>query len=282
MSKPHEWHKISGCFTATEAAQYLTIGNFFNDKQTKYIELDLRRFISYYFIDDVSVTETALTGFPELAIQDTTLCPNRSIAFSLPDNPQIRYQWQDGTASSTYKISQPGVYSVTATAGPCMVTDTFRVTQEKPLRLPADTTLCRGTTLLLNPENPTAYTLRWSDGSTGPTLQVSQDGIYWTTSESPVCLQTDSIRVNILDCPGPIPNIFTPNDDGINDTFFIKDIDLVPWKLEIYNRWGSRVYQDETYKNNWKGEGLPGGLYYYSLSSNLLNKYYKGWVQIMR
>lgn len=282
MDKPREWHKISGCFTATEAAQYITIGNFFDDSQTSYVELDLRRLGAYYNIDDVLVTETNLTILPTLAIQDTTLCSGRNILLSLPHSSQINYRWQDGTTSSTYTIGQAGVYSVTAIAGPCVVTDTFRVKQEAALQLPADTTLCRGSTLVLNPINPTDNPLHWNDGSQGPALTVSQTGTYWVRTQSPTCSQVDSIWVTVADCPGNIPNVFTPNNDGINDTFFIDGITLLPWQLEIYNRWGNRVYRSDAYKNDWKGDGLPSGTYYYLLSSSGLQKQYKGWVQIIR
>lgn len=282
MDKPREWHKISGCFTASEAAQYLTIGNFFDDAQTAYIELDQRRLATYFFIDDISVIETGLSTLPTVNINDTTLCPNQKLTLSLPKNAQISYKWQDGTVSSTYTIRQPGIYSVTATTGPCVVTDTFNVSQEKVVRLPADTVLCRGTTLVLDPDNPTANSLKWSDGSKGLTLRVSESGTYWVISESSTCLQTDYIQVQVADCPGYIPNVFTPNDDGKNDTFFIEGVSLSPWKLEVYNRWGSQVYKNEAYQNDWEGEGLPTGTYYYHLSSSLLNKRFKGWVHIMR
>ncbi|WP_460912743.1 gliding motility-associated C-terminal domain-containing protein [Spirosoma areae] len=230
----------------------------------------------------MSVTETNLSSLPELAIQDTTLCPAKQIVLSLPNSPAIHYQWQDGTTLSTYTISQAGLYSVTATAGSCTVTDTFRVAQEVSFRLPADTTLCRGATFLIAPVSSAANNLHWSDGSQGPALSVSQEGIYWARSASPGCQQMDSVRVKMVDCPGTIPNVFTPDKDGINDTFSIPGITLTPWRLEIYNRWGSPVYQSDTYKNDWSGEGLPTGVYYYLLSSSVLQKQYKGWVQIMR
>ncbi|MFN3918255.1 MAG: gliding motility-associated C-terminal domain-containing protein [Flavobacteriales bacterium] len=66
-----------------------------------------------------------------------------------------------------------------------------------------------------------------------------------------------------------IPNIFSPNGDGINDVFFI--LGLMPEsKLEIFNRWGNLVYNSENYNNNWGGIGnnsekLSEGTYYFVL-----------------
>ena len=59
-----------------------------------------------------------------------------------------------------------------------------------------------------------------------------------------------------------IPNVFTPNGDGVNDLFKIKN--LMDWKsreLFIYNRWGEIVYYNVDYKNDWNGLRLADGVY---------------------
>ncbi|MBT1697830.1 gliding motility-associated C-terminal domain-containing protein [Fulvivirgaceae bacterium PWU4] len=81
-----------------------------------------------------------------------------------------------------------------------------------------------------------------------------------------------------------VPNIFTPNDDDINDVFFIRNLpqdDNTPVKLVITSRWGKSVYTTDKYKNNWKGEGAVDGVYFYQLkvgNAEPLN----GWVEILR
>ena len=67
-----------------------------------------------------------------------------------------------------------------------------------------------------------------------------------------------------------IPNVLTPNADGFNDTWFIKNIQLFPKNaVKIVNRWGDLVYQTNDYQNNWDGKysggNLPAGTYYYIL-----------------
>ncbi|WP_233166000.1 gliding motility-associated C-terminal domain-containing protein [Pedobacter sp. ASV12] len=63
-----------------------------------------------------------------------------------------------------------------------------------------------------------------------------------------------------------IPNVFTPNGDGNNDTFEIKGLELFAEnELVIVNRWGNEVYRASSYRNNWSGEGLNEGTYYYLL-----------------
>jgi gliding motility-associated-like protein len=76
-----------------------------------------------------------------------------------------------------------------------------------------------------------------------------------------------------------IPNIFTPNNDGVNDIFFIRnlpsDADLI-----ITNRWGKEVYTSRKYENNWGGGEIADGIYYYRI--NLIGESRTGWVEIMR
>ncbi len=61
--------------------------------------------------------------------------------------------------------------------------------------------------------------------------------------------------------PEPVvPNVLTPNGDGINDFWVIEN--LPPGTaVAIYNRWGQQVYFTENYTNNWGAEGLPAGNY---------------------
>ena len=60
-----------------------------------------------------------------------------------------------------------------------------------------------------------------------------------------------------------IPNVFTPNDDGKNDTFTIPGIEKYESEITILNRWGGTIYTSKGYKNDWKGDGLNEGTYYY-------------------
>ncbi|MBM3178651.1 MAG: gliding motility-associated C-terminal domain-containing protein [Bacteroidetes bacterium] len=73
-----------------------------------------------------------------------------------------------------------------------------------------------------------------------------------------------------------IPNIFTPNNDNINDAFVIRNLPRGSL-LTITNRWGIVVYESKDYKNDWKGMGLPDGVYYYLISGG---QKASGWVEL--
>ncbi|MDO1451327.1 gliding motility-associated C-terminal domain-containing protein [Rhodocytophaga aerolata] len=80
-----------------------------------------------------------------------------------------------------------------------------------------------------------------------------------------------------------VPNVFTPNGDGANDTFEITYLELFNNnQLAVYNRWGTQVYDQSNYTGDWNGNNLPAGMYYYSFYAARLQKTYKGWIQILR
>lgn len=83
-----------------------------------------------------------------------------------------------------------------------------------------------------------------------------------------------------------IPNVFTPNGDGLNDTFEIPGLELYQAnELTIVNRWGGTVYDKKGYTNDWSATGLNEGTYFYLLKvKTAVNKWevYKGYVTILR
>lgn len=76
---------------------------------------------------------------------------------------------------------------------------------------------------------------------------------------------TASVPVEILvQCDIIVPNVFSPNGDGINDVFIIENMDDYPnSRLVVYSRWGRIVYDTNNYQNNWNGDGVSDGTYYY-------------------
>lgn len=82
-----------------------------------------------------------------------------------------------------------------------------------------------------------------------------------------------------------IPNVFTPNGDGRNDTFVILGLDgFDNAELTVFNRWGNEVYRNRNYKNNWDGNNLNEGTYYYLIVLKKAGKesVHKGWVLLKR
>jgi len=89
---------------------------------------------------------------------------------------------------------------------------------------------------------------------------------------------SQEININVLDCF--VPNVFTPNNDGVNDYWFI-DVgdDVKNVRVKVYNRWGQLIYtsthyelcDEETGEYCWNGKDMseneycPNGIYYYTV-----------------
>lgn len=68
-----------------------------------------------------------------------------------------------------------------------------------------------------------------------------------------------------------IPDAFTPNGDGINDTFGISGEAIRNFNMRVYNRWGELVFESDNASTQWdgsfKGEKVPQGVYVYQVSA---------------
>ena len=98
---------------------------------------------------------------------------------------------------------------------------------------------------------------------------------------------SNNISVDTKEITGlKIPNVFTPNGDGKNETFFIERLDLYSEnQLIIINRWGSTVYEKKGYLNDWTANGLVDGTYFYVIKVKTASaqwQEFKGYVTVMR
>ncbi|MBS7255966.1 gliding motility-associated C-terminal domain-containing protein [Flavobacterium branchiicola] len=140
-------------------------------------------------------------------------------------------------------------------------------------------------------------TVSWYDAVDGnllpsTTLLVHNATYYgYDLNETTRCLSDNykEVKVSLQDCEVAqyeffIPDGFSPNGDGVNDSFVIKDIEfLYPnYTLEIYNRYGNGMYKGDNNKPAWDGKNYeksgiaggiaPNGVYFYVLHFNKDNK----------
>ena len=88
-----------------------------------------------------------------------------------------------------------------------------------------------------------------------------------TVTNSYFCSSTDSVMINVLKMP-LIPNVFTPNGDGIHDTWHIEFLKEYPrCTVDVFDRNGMNVFHSYNYDNEWNGfncsKPVPIGVYYY-------------------
>ncbi|NGF57499.1 T9SS type B sorting domain-containing protein [Parapusillimonas sp. SGNA-6] len=114
---------------------------------------------------------------------------------------------------------------------------------------------------------------------------VGEDELEYEITDENGLTSKARVRITVMPRELMIPNVITPNGDGKNDKFVIVGaeaydrIDIV-----IVNRWGNEVYRNTDYKDEWSGNGLNQGTYYYIIRGFKGNdvRVFKGWVLIKR
>lgn len=147
--------------------------------------------------------------------------------------------------------------------------------------------------------NPTTRELTWLPGDMEPgqseTLTIAvrayNEGVATqlavVTSSQPDSNPDDNeARATVEVIALKIPNVFTPNGDGVNDRFEIRGLERFPEnRLLIFNRWGNEVFKTNAYQNDWDGANLSEGTYYYIFELRIHSgrwQTFKGFVTIMR
>ena len=100
------------------------------------------------------------------------------------------------------------------------------------------------------------------------------------------CIATDQVFIKVLKGP-EIPNIFSPNGDGIHDKWEIKYLDTYPGgTVEIFNRYGQLIFRSVGYGVPWdgtvNGKQVPIGTYYYIVDPKNGRKIMSGYVDVIR
>jgi gliding motility-associated-like protein len=124
-------------------------------------------------------------------------------------------------------------------------------------------------------------------------LQPGNNLFVWTVDNGSCGTTTDTMLVYLKDCLTIIiPNAFSPNGDGVNDTFVVVNIASYPDnRMQIFNRWGNKVVDRAPYTNTWDGtsqfgaafgEKLPESTYYYVLDLGDGSDAYTGFIYLRR
>ncbi|MBC7875222.1 MAG: gliding motility-associated C-terminal domain-containing protein, partial [Ferruginibacter sp.] len=100
------------------------------------------------------------------------------------------------------------------------------------------------------------------------------------------CAASDQVFIKVLKGP-EIPNIFSPNGDGIHDTWVILYLDTYPGStVDIFNRYGQLIYHANEYKVPWdgtvNGKQVPIGTYYFIVNPKNGRKIMSGYVDVIR
>lgn len=236
-------------------------------------------------------TQTVVVVGPDVdAGSDQTICEGESV--NIGANPTasggaglFKYKWEPAGDLNDNDISNPtaspGItttYTITVTdymGMGCSGTDNIVVNIDA---INVDFAAAPTIAYLLNPQvsftntsvNTNSYVWKFGDGTTSNVEntihEYSAEGVYtvWLIASDDYCTDSISKEVTIKDCILTIPNVITPNSDGYNDFFEIKNLlEYSKNNIRIYNRWGKKVYEKDNYRNDWNGTDVPDGTYYY-------------------
>ncbi len=244
-----------------------------------------------------SITSTVVVDsqtIMSLSISDSAICSGTYVSlngtYTSIGNTGIIWNFSDGDTIKnvnpvSYAYPAAGSYTVIATAtyracNPVSVSHSVNVYAQPNINLGPDTSICLGgETGISFADNLNAHTTgatwMWSTGETTPAITVVSAGCYAATVTINGCEATDSVCV-ASDCYMAMPDIFSPNGDGVNDYFYPRSAlsaGLVTFKMDIYNRWGQLIFETNSVEGRgWDGKWYdvlqPEGVYIFKIDAS--------------
>ncbi len=258
-------------------------------------------------IRDITLPARVL-AVPNVNFSVENVCLDASSAFvnrSTSTEGQMAFTWNfdDGNTSEitdpTHTYLIPGRYDVQLTATTefgCVrsATRTTEVYGLPNLVVSNDTTVHRGYPALISVTGGDSYFWSPSIGldnqtSDNPVATLLESQTYQVLAvDVNGCEATDEVTINIINDFLVVPsNILTPDGNGINDSWYVENIQAYEnAEVTVFNLWGQVVYKKQGYKNDWDGffnnDNLSAGNYYYTITSPDHDKIYKGTITLLR
>lgn len=230
---------------------------------------------------------------PQLLMTDTIACGGTYVTFTGNNMGEgleritVKFTDMDSIVDVNpvkHAFNTWGTFTVSASAyynycPDTVMSRTISIFPYASFELGGDTTICPGSeAITLLPRNLNTFgasaTWLWNTGEKTPSINVLAPGIYRATASINGCETTDSVIVK-NDCFIDIPNIFTPNGDGMNDFFFPRaqlSRGLIQFSINIYNRWGQLVFTSNAlegrgWDGNFNGVPQPESVYVYEIKA---------------
>ena len=219
----------------------------------------------------------------------TTLCDGQTVDLKVTYNTGT-VKWSTGLTTDQVSVNRSGTYKATVTSAAGCITEASVDVEFFPnpiLNIP-NIAVCvpsHKTVTLTAPAGLASYTWNGQTGNNTYLVDHPQT-LTLRVTDANGCQATQDIQV-ADECPEiRIPNAFTPNGDGINDTWTIIGLEYDPTALiRVFTRYGQQVYQSKGYGTPWNGEyrgkKLPVGAYYYIINTKNGSQTYSGEVTII-
>ncbi len=303
LSAPgYTWQWSGGSSATTASLSNILIGNY------TVVVSDSRNCTdtaNFTVISNVTVTvnaglDTTACGINTLVLNGVVSAGTTVQWFQLPNPPPILVgSTPSVTVSPALGTTQ---YVLIGQNGSCIAVDTVKVVSNvipvPDAGIPHATFSGISVSLGGAPTNPSGGTLTWSPGGgmsdstvanpvVTPTITTTYT-VYETNANG--CVGWDTVTITLLPT-FVIPNGFSPNGDGYNDTWQIDLINLFPdCEVEVFNRWGEPLFYSKGYNTPWNGtyngKPVPVGTYYYLIRLHDKDKkfpdHYTGPLTILR
>lgn len=190
---------------------------------------------------------------------DLELCADSQIELSSNVNlPSFTYLWSDGSNGPVLKVNSAGIYGLTIVDGKCSDSATVEVREvpvPQPFDLGMDTIICYGDSLRIGNNQGDDFNYLWNIGTQEREIVISDSGLFRLRIYNQCGAETSEIKVDYEDCSCTIyvPTAFTPNNDQINDEFKASYCEVKSYKMEVFNRWGEKVYEGTNIEEGWDG-----------------------------
>jgi gliding motility-associated-like protein len=194
----------------------------------------------------------------------------------------VTFLWSDGDVNAINTVNTAGTYVLTATSSNgCSASDSVVVNLATPPTADFTATPILGDVPLnvnfIDQSAGTSLTYDWDfdngnfSTTQNPSETFSAGGAYTvilTVTDDNGCVDTASLVINVNEYPVIIPNVFSPNDDNENETFYVTGQGIKDMELIIYNRWGQRMVELQGSGASWDGRTMAGvevpeATYYY-------------------
>ena len=258
--------------------------------------------------EDLISKEVKVNDLPIADFEVQNVCHQKAVTVinrSFINSGDLEYLWDfgDGFTSNevnpSHSYASPGVYTIsleTATSTGCsdIILKDVRLYELPEADAGSDITASQGFAVQLSASGGVAYVWSPIDGlnnSNIPNPIATPDKTTTYTvqvTDAFGCVSSDSVTLNIEeDFKLIVNNVFTPDGNGQNDTWVIRNIETFGTaNVRVYDRNGTLVFQDKAYQNDWAGtrgtDILPDGDYYYLVTFSNAPRQYTGAVTIMR
>lgn len=204
-------------------------------------------------------------------VKNVYWCSNDTLTELEGGLPEGTHLWNTGETTENIVVNDAGTYYVDVTQNGCSYRDSFLVELVNTTSFVSDSTVCNGVPInIFAGTSVNGYS--WNTGDTTDAIVVYNGGLYWVSTENECGQFTDSITIRTKNCEYTLylPNAFSPNDDGVNDTLVAESNGIFEsYTMEIYSRWGELLFSSSSANTGWDGKQdgkpLPIGVYLYRL-----------------